>query len=251
MRIGSEASYPTVDEVIATLSRSQLPTLITEGRDDFEVFRRLEERCGNIGLSVLAVGGRRAVIELFTRRSELEKGPPIAFFADKDLWTITGVPDAYVDSRFLFTSGYSIENDIYADGELETLMTADERDHFRAELAELVKWYAFAVEGILRGEPHSLDYHPNHILKNGELCPTFSAAVGLRDCSPEMYDRILSDHTFLVRGKTLMSFLLRFLSNTDRAAKYSRKALLEIGVTRRGPLMSGVYGSLEALFGVP
>ena len=113
--------FPTVDETIETLKRSNIPTLITEGRDDYIVFRRLEDKLVG-GVSVLPVGGRDNVIQVFRRRAEVGHDR-IAFVIDRDLWCFTPVPNELLDERVIVTNGYSIENDVFRDADVPALMS--------------------------------------------------------------------------------------------------------------------------------
>src|SRR5258708_3282019 len=125
----------TIDEILATLKHSSLPTVIIEGRDDAIVFRRLEVIYGEAGLSIFAVGGRSALLATFARRDEVGKND-IAFIADRDAWVLCGVPSQCKAGCLIPTEGYSIENDVIRDGRLETLMTAPERATYLRELSE-------------------------------------------------------------------------------------------------------------------
>jgi hypothetical protein len=134
----------TVDELIATLNHSSLPTLVVEGGDDLIVFRRLEDRSQNLKLSVLPVKGRSRVLSLFDRKSEI-RNPKVMFAADRDLWVISTLPTRYQSSDLLLTKGYSIENDAYEDAEAQSLLTNSELNKFQTELEMFVRWYALAI----------------------------------------------------------------------------------------------------------
>src|SRR3954454_18034262 len=153
---------PTVDELIATLNHSNLPTLIIEGKDDLIIFRRLEERCKNLTLSVLPVGGRKQVLALFERLPEIRLAQAIAFVADLDLWVFSGVPIQYLSDKLFFTDGYSIENDAFRDVDCERLLMPREKEIFLDEMKSFAEWYALAVSRSVVGE--LFDIHPNRIL---------------------------------------------------------------------------------------
>ena len=69
------------------------------------------------------VGGRETLLAVYKRRNEFAH-LPVAFVADRDLWLFSGIPPDYPD--IIWTEGYSIENDLYADANLENLLDADE-----------------------------------------------------------------------------------------------------------------------------
>ena len=120
---------PTVDELVATLRRSRLPTIVVEGRDDMRIYRWIEPRVSNVDTSVLPVGGRNKLLSIYERRNEYSQ-LPVAFLADRDMWLFSGIPEQY--NHIIWTLGYSIENDIYSGSELENLLDVEEaKEHHR------------------------------------------------------------------------------------------------------------------------
>src|SRR5579863_8723513 len=127
---------PSVEEIIALLKQTSLPTIVVEGADDMIVFRRFEDRLSHLGVSVLPVGGRLNVLNIFTRRGEIPAYVKLAFIADQDTWVYTGVPKEYQHANLILTSGYSIENDVFVDGNLVSLLSRKEFGRFLAELQQ-------------------------------------------------------------------------------------------------------------------
>ena len=107
--MASEKISLTLEEIISTLQHSSLPTVITEGKDDIIVYRKLEDAFLDINISVLAVNGRSCLLELFKRRYEIRSPNKLAFIADRDHWIFTGIPTAYKANNLFFTHGYSVE----------------------------------------------------------------------------------------------------------------------------------------------
>ena len=101
----------TVDECVALLRRTDLQTVIVEGKDDMQIYQWAERRVGIQKANVLPVGGRETLLAVYKRRSEFAH-LPVAFVADRDLWLFSGIPPGYPD--IIWTEGYSIENDLYA-----------------------------------------------------------------------------------------------------------------------------------------
>jgi hypothetical protein len=189
----------TVDEIIATLKRSSLPTLVTEGGDDVIVFRGAEVDFASIGLSILPVGGRDKLLQIFCRRSELEH-INIAFVADRDVWVYNEVPQEFVSEKLVLTDGYSVENDLYRDGNLENLLTNDEAGRFRAELAAFIKWYALAVARVLDGRGGKIRIHPNHLLDSNERLSSESELQEGEAYPDELKAKIENDYKRYLRG---------------------------------------------------
>src|SRR3954451_22189130 len=93
----------TIDEWIATLNHSSLPTLVIEGKDDAIIFRKLEEQAENLQLSVLPVGGRNMVLALFDRLADIKSEQAVVFVADRDLYVFSNVPAKYASDSMIFT----------------------------------------------------------------------------------------------------------------------------------------------------
>jgi hypothetical protein len=181
---------PTVDEIIATLNHSNLPTLVIEGNDDVIIFRRLEEQAPNLTLSVLPVGGRASVLALYDRKGEIRSGQSLAFVADLDLWVFSGKPKEYHSTDLIFTEGYSIENDAFRDVDCEKLLVHSEKHAFREEVKIFAEWYALAVSRC-SNESTVLDIHEPHLeLSKGARTPYSTATSGTVSERPLRQDRI-------------------------------------------------------------
>jgi len=235
----------TVDEIIATLQRSSDPTLLAEGVDDIAMLRRLEDKYEDEGLSILPVGGRSAVLEVFDRRNEIGNSKTVLFLADQDSWIYSGIPAGYVNDNLLFTDGYSIENDLYRDGCLERLLTNAEKDRFARDLKKFIDWYAISLARHLNDKSVPLSVHPAAVLDDPVR---FNADIQLRqgEAAPEAHVAELSENYMKVlRGKSLMAILVRQLSASSRPIKHSVKSLMEHGSVSGGDLFLRITTWLE------
>lgn len=228
----------TTAELVGLLQRTKLPTVITEGGDDVVAFRRLEEKLSALSVSILPAGGRPKVMELLERRTEFIE-TPVAFIVDRDLLVFEPtLPPPFNSGELCLTDGYSIENDLYRDGELEILMTADERSRFNAEREQICQWYAAAVNAARGGILVDLSTSPHALLDAaGRLRPQYAA---LHPTCQKLESEIDADYQRLLRGKTLVATLLRQLSRSGRKAKFSRFALIELAAAREGPLFNRI-----------
>jgi hypothetical protein len=154
----------SVDEVIATINHSSLPTAVAEGTDDAIILRQLENKYAETGLSLFFVGGRNAVLGSFDRRGEISFDRKVLFVADRDLWVLNEIPAQYIAENLIFTTGYSMENDVYQDGKFEALMNEAERERFQRELVLIVRHFALAAVRCLAGREGNLRLHPNAII---------------------------------------------------------------------------------------
>ena len=240
--------HPTVDELVATLRRSKLPTVVVEGRDDMQIFRWMEDILKIHEVDVLGVGGRPNLFAVYDRRSEFSH-VPVAFIADRDKELFTQLPVGYED--IIWTQGYSIENDLYAGAEpsLENLMDPNETDEHKRLLDVIVKWFAFEVEEFLSGRAPEFDHHCDEVVPRGqvEIDDGFRERRGFRQPNLELEQQIREAYQLQLRGKQLFQMLVRFLSASSRLAKYSYHDLYEIAfkMTSFHPLMNRLIQEIE------
>lgn len=237
----------TTEEILALLRRTSLPTIVIEGNDDMIVYRTFEEKLAHLGVSVLPVGGRQKVLEVFRRRTELPLSSTPFFIADQDTWVISGVPSEYVDSRIAFTDGYSIENDIYIDGELRKLLRGTECTKYGVELAEFIEWYALALYRHMRDPQQPIALHPEHVLNLSQR-PNLLALLPTEIYPTELHDLITLNYQRLLRGKSLLALLVRNTNYKGREPRHSNSALLEAVAVRPGALLDRLYQSVEQHF---
>ena len=228
------------------LHNSQLPTVIVEGKDDHQIYQWVERCDGIQKANVLSVGGRETLLAVYKRRNEFAH-LPVAFVADKDLWLFSGIPPDYSD--VIWTQGYSIENDLYADANLENLLNANEVDEHRQVLEAIIEWFAFEVEEHLGGRDAQVDVHCNRVVPLGEteIDQEFRTHRGFRPPDQEFHQQIKDDYQLQLRGKTLFQVLVRFLSASNRQPKHSTFGLYEIAVkmTSPQPLIDRLIGEIE------
>jgi len=229
----------SVDEIVETLKRTSLPSIVVEGLDDIVVYRRIEERMSSIGADVLPALGRDKLIKVFERRSELPSTARVVFIADKDTWVHSGIPPEYCDQMLIFTDGYSIENDLYRDGQLEGLLLGAERQAFERELGDFVSWYAIALSRHLMNGTENIRLHPNHVLDSRFFPDLVTLKHGESD-PQTLRDEIQSDYPRLLRGKSLINLLVRQTTRPGRQPSHKPLALLEIVAVNPGPLLQEI-----------
>lgn len=236
---------PTVEEIVALLKKTDLPTVVCEGADDLIVYRRLEEALSHIGLSVLPAGGREKVLQIFDRRAEIPHSVGLVFIADRDTWVNTAVPAAYVSDRLCLTTGYSIENDVIADGDLESLLVGADLASYKRELQDFLDWYALALNRHLANKSSPIALHPDYVLNSSERATLM--ALNSAEVYPAGVRAALSaGYGMLVRGKSLLALLLRNTNSRIGLPKHTDKALLESVAARPGPLLGKLSAAVEA-----
>ena len=232
--------------LVGMLHNSHLPTVIVEGKDDHQIYQWVERYAGSQKANVLPVGGRETLLAVYKRRNEFAH-LPVAFVADRDLWLFSGIPRDYPD--IIWTEGYSIENDLYADADLENLLDANEVDEHRQVRDIIVEWFAFEVEEHLAGREARVATHPNRVVPPGEteMDQGFRTRRGFRPPNQILHHQIKGKYQLQLRGKTLFQVLVRFLSAANRASKHSIFGLYEIAVkmTSPQPLIERLIGEIE------
>ncbi len=238
----------TVDEIVATLKKTSIPTIIVEGKEDMIVYRRIEDRLSHLEVDFLAVGGRDKVLDIFARRSEIPKSVKVAFVADQDVWVMKEeIPDLFRDPLLIFTSGYSIENDMYVDGALWELLYGNECDEYSQEREAFIEWYALALSRHIVDMNHTISLHPDHVLKQAQR-PALLALLPNETYPTALQERISNDYQRLLRGKSLLKLLVRQLSHKDRDPRHSTRSLLDHAAVRFGPNLRAIMERIEMLF---
>ena len=238
--------YPTVEELVATLRNSDLPTVIVEGKDDMRIYRWVERHFGSQVANVQATGGRDKLISIYERRQEFPN-LPVAFVADRDMWLFSGVPSEY--GGVIWTEGYSIENDLYAGAELEDLLESEEKKGHQKLLDAIVEWFAFEVEKYLAGEDFEVAHHCDRVVPRGQtkMDDTFRKSRGFCPPDEEIHRQIREAYRLQLRGKLLFQMLERFLKARHPHTFYNIYSLHEIAVklTEPHPLMSRLIQEIE------
>ena len=126
----------TVPEIVATLTHSNRPCLLVEGRDDMAIYRLVAEKAG---ADIISCGGREKLFKVYSQRGKFAN-KRVVFFADKDTFIFEGVPEEY--SGIIFTHGYSIENDILDTQKLFDWYDQNEMEIYEAFLDQLSLWWA-------------------------------------------------------------------------------------------------------------
>ena len=201
----------TVEQLVGVLRRAQKPNIVVEGDDDVIIYRELAKRIGVLEVVLRPSGGRDKLLQVYERRSEFSH-VPVAFIADQDMWLFSGIDPGYED--VIWTNGYSIENDLYSDAELERLLDDNETAEHQQILDSISTWFAFAVEEYLAGNAPKLDLHCDEMVPPGktELDAGFCARHGFHTPNAGRVRQIRSAYQLLLRGKQLFQLLVRFLS---------------------------------------
>ena len=216
----------TIDEMIETLKRSSLTTVLVEGVDDVMIYRWLEDEIGVHKANFFPCGGRKNLLELYERRNEFSNLKAV-FVADKDTFVYINPPEEYSD--VIWTNGYSIENDLYYGRGLEQLFTVPEKEIFTKSLNNFIEYYAFEIEKFHKSETFCFRIHPQHILCDvqHEIKQDFLKEISFVKAKEEIEIDLKERYDVLIRGKSLFALVTRILSHKKRRIKHSKDSLLE------------------------
>ena len=216
----------TEDELVSVLSHSSLPTILVEGKDDMSVYRWIEDDL-ELDADILVCGCRNTLFNVYKRKDEFKNIKSI-FVADSDKYVHSTIPKEY--NGILFTKGYSIENDLYQGRQIESLLSKGENKSFQIALANFIRYYGCQLEKLMNGEDVELSQNPHQILDtdNNYLLREDQVDGGYHEPAEEIVTKLAENYDLLLRGHSLISLLLLFLSAKKRGSnKYSAKSICE------------------------
>lgn len=226
---------PTTEEIVNTLKRTNIPTIVIEGDDDLFVYRWLKKQTGGTLVSLLPCGGRKSLFKVYERREEFNDSN-VVFIADKDFYRFTGIPSDKDD--IIFTTGYCIENDLYDGSNIEEFLDYEDKSNHELLLDVVIRWFSSEVEKyfeiIEQGKKPELSIksHINIIcpLDTYSLCPNFAEKISYKEPRNDILSMIKDEYPLNVRGKQLFQILARFMSKKGRFSQFKDKHLIEIAL---------------------
>lgn len=251
MNVNMGNVQPTVDEIFALLKKSSLPTVLVEGKDDIIFYRNIEDELQQYNIDILPAGNKAAVLDLRNKLNQADYPVdiPLTFVVDQDLWVHATPECCECPEDVITTDGYSIENDLFIDGELESLLTLDEKYKYHSDLERFIKWYALSVWRSMHGQNTPFRTNPFQILNNPALYAEQTALTNGESYPQDFYETIHSSYLRLLRGKSLISILLLQLTAPKRKVKFSSKQLIMIGAARKGKNFQRICGLIETALG--
>jgi hypothetical protein len=219
----------TVDEIVAYLKKSNLTNILVEGPDDLMVHNWIEEKINSLNITIFPCGGRSTLIEVYNRRREFAD-KKVTYVADMDLYAFTGVPQNL--SEIIFTSGYSIENDLYAFGKstIDNLFNTKELEEFNETMNNLVPWYCSEILKYLNGQEHHISFHLNRIVAENTtvINPSYISTIQVLSVTDEFIEQVKENNFLKLRGKFIFDCIVRHLSHRSRRSKFSKENIMEL-----------------------
>lgn len=239
--------------IISTIEKCQSGKyVVVEGVDDIVVYRNLITVYRAKGIKVLPAGGRDNVLEVFDSLSKNSHINKAIFIVDQDSWVFSGIPSKYHHERIICTGGYSIENDIYLDKQLEELMQGTGvHASFQSDLHIYLRWFALAITRFCTDNnscSEKLDVHPNTFFENQLTIDTHLALKNGEVFPQETYDDLLVNYALKFRGKCLLPLAVRSLGQRPGEAKYNTKTIMEeTACIGRGIYLNRIFTKVEEL----
>lgn len=218
--------YLSDEELIATINHSSEPFIIIEGPDDVMIYRWMLDDIGYTAY-LEPRNGCEGVRKMYDRRKEI-KNPKVIFICDKDSIVYTGViPPQY--SGIIFTTGYSIENDLYQGRKLERqLFEKKDKELFKIALDSFLRYYACELEKFQKGQDYNFREKPEAIINHKDYSLQVSLLNGFTEPLLETVKYLKSDYDLLLRGHSLFKLVGMVLHRKNRKIKYSEESLYEI-----------------------
>lgn len=243
-------SVPVILSIIKNSTSGKY--VVVEGVDDIVIYRHLINVYQEKRIQVLAAGGRDKVLDVFNALNNTPNINKAIFIVDQDSWIFTGIPSAYQHDRIIFTSGYSIENDVYVDKQLEKLMQGTNvYTSFQNDLASYLRWFALAITRFCTNNnacSEKLDVHPSTFFKNQLSINSYHALKNGEVFPQEAYDDLLINYALKFRGKCLLALAVRSLGQRSSEAKYNTNTIMEeTAITGRGTHLNRIFSQVENL----
>lgn len=249
-------SNPTVipvSVIISTIKNSNSGKyVIVEGVDDIVVYRNLITLYSSKGIKIMAAGGRTKVLEVFDALKGTSNLDKAIFIVDQDSWIFNGIPSSYQHPRIIYTSGYSIENDVYLDRQLETLMHGTNVfSPFQNDLRVYLKWFALAITRFCTNDNANseiLDIHPQTFFKCSVTTQNYCNLNSGEIFPQQTYDDLLVNYSLKFRGKCLLPLAIRALGSRQGQPKYNSATIMEeTAITGRGIHLNRIFSTVDQL----
>ena len=244
----------TPDEIINTVLHSNLKesgvtTVFMEDKlyrdkKGIEPYRFMQKQIGQNKVSFFSCQGKGNLMKVYERRAEL-KGIPILFLRDRDMYVYQSIPNEYSD--LIFTTGYSIENDVYAYTSIEDLLDRQEKSMYEKAKHNFLLWYSSQIHLLLKGTETIYDFSPHHILNidlsiNEKYVPCESI---LHESKP-LFNDIKENYFIKLRGHSLFALLILFIDAPKRSPRINYEKLLHYSINElSSPLLMKLILEIE------
>lgn len=237
----------TVPVIVSAIKNSPTGKIVViEGSDDVIVYRPLMHLFSNKGIKIVPAGGRTKVLEVFDEVKKLGYLDKAIFIVDQDSWIFSGIPTQYQHPRIIYTSGYSIENDIFVDKGIDNLLIgAGIFPSFNSKLQLFLQWFALAIDRFCDTGIELLDVHPDRFFSN--VTGFCTLKPGESHPNPTFNDLIVN-YPLKFRGKCLLPLAINELNSRPNSPNYNSKTLMEeTAINGRGVHLNRIFSTVNSL----
>lgn len=218
-------AIPTYEEIISTLNRTTLKTIVVEGKDDKEIYQSIENCIDDITISFVKLDSRNNVIKA-SNEICLENKNNIVFLVDKDKDYILDSVEELINKgkRIITTEGYSIENDVIIGGKevVLRLLNEDEKEELNYILQKLTYWFYYQIVN-----DGKLDECPQNTVLNLSVEEVKSKYPQCVECEKLRYNTEDNFESY-VRGKTLLWVYGHIFRKPERKIKYHEYHVIDM-----------------------
>lgn len=233
----------TIDELIETINRSSLLTLVVEGTTDELYINRFIEKIvkdkfpGLKNVDFVIVEGKKNLLDIFDKNDRITK--PVLFMCDRDFWIYTNTPKKYISNQLVITKGYNIENDIYTDGIAFIRNTFDnvELNKFNSIIENVCSLYSFFIKEYIDGYEETrtstinvlnkseFDYRTNNFTND-------FISKYLINLDENLKNDIIDDYALKLNGKIIFDCIHLILSKrTNSKRRLGRNQVLDTAIS--------------------
>jgi hypothetical protein len=213
----------TPEILIATLKKSNLKTVLIEGKDDLLIYKKIESELDDLDINILPCNGRTALLEVYNNKSDIDS--ELLFICDSDLWVFDN--KAPNSDDLIVTEGYSLENELYQDGSdiLNKLLSAGEIASKNEILSNVCEWFAYEVEKYLNGQTSDCKFSDVTLLNtnvmprnSNEFTETFIMERMTSKASDDLIRDVKENYDVKLRGKYLFQIYEKLFQQRGRQA---------------------------------
>lgn len=240
----SDLKYPSVEEIIGTIKKSDLLNVVIEGKDDIVVYRKLEKIYYEYDLSLIAAGCRGKVLKVFENLKNDNNLDKCIFIIDQDTWIIDGIPEKYTHNRVLTTTGYSIENDVYIDSKIEKIIDTHKNIcEYKELVIKYTSWFTLALS-----RKSSLKITPYKFFESESSINTYTSLKEGETFNDALHKNILDMYPYKLRGKNLLSLGAWFLNNKCQNGIFNTQLwMIQTPITTEGGHINQLFDKVGLL----
>lgn len=225
----------TPEIIIETLKRSNLKTVLIEGKDDLQIYRHIEEEVDFLEVDFLACNGRNNLLEVYKAKNDIST--KLLFICDSDLWLFVPKPE-FINEDLITTNGYSIENELYQDGIeiLNTLFSEEEILKKKQIIENLCVWFAYEVSKVLQNTQYDCKFSDVSILNEEiielnsfHLREEFLKNRNFIEPDKNLIEDIKNNYKIKLRGKFIFQVLEKlFKERGKNLIRYRKDQLFDL-----------------------